>query len=217
MVIIVVVGSLLFFGYGVFNVKSFEISTEKDCVKEEKLREDLISIKPNLLVSTAKSINVSLKNKYSCVDNVVVEKVYPSTLKVAVFSNLPIAKFENSNLLVDGNGQIVEGTASGKVPTIYPQSALEKSALGADGTVSFASGIIKSLKDSDFLVSNVRILDDENIVVYNSENAIAVFSSKVDLQRQIRSLQSVIAKSKIDAAKISKIDLRYTMPVVVFK
>lgn len=217
MVIVVVVGSLLFFGYGIFNVKSFEISTEKDCVKEEKLREDLISIKPNLLVSTAKSINVSLKNKYSCVDNVVVEKVYPSTLKVAVFSNLPIAKFENSNLLVDGNGQIVEGTASGKVPTIYPQSALEKSALGADGTVSFASGIIKSLKDSDFLVSNVRILDDENIVVYNSENAIAVFSSKVDLQRQIRSLQSVIAKSKIDAAKISKIDLRYTMPVVVFK
>lgn len=217
LVIIVIGLSLLFFGYGFFNAKNFELITERDCVSEDRLRGHLANMRPNLLVTSQKTINSSLKSQFGCIESVSLQKTYPSTLKVKVHSNLPIARFENSNFLLSSNGEVVEGSTSAKVPSVFPQSKLEKTVLASDPDVAFASAVIKGLKDSDFSVQSVRILGSENIVVYNSENAIAVFSAKMDIDLQIRSLQSVMAKSKIDAAKISKIDLRYTMPVVVFK
>lgn len=198
--------------------KDFSIQTEKDCVSTPQVQDLLKTYKPNLITFSDNSFTGVLKSKYKCVDSVTYQKKFPS-LKLDIRSNLPLARIEGAGFVVNSNLQAEEGTASASVPTLYLQQAqiFSSGQTVSDPETIFALNIIKNLKDSDFVVSNVRILDSQNIVVYNPQNAIAVFSSKIALGNQLSSLQSVLAKSRIDATKIAKIDLRFDKPVIVLK
>ncbi len=206
------------FLFDYLSYKNFDIQTEKDCITTPQLQELLKSYKPNLITFSGKNFTGILRSKYKCVDTVYYEKKFPS-LKIQVHSKLPLAKIDGVNFVINANLQAEEGTASATVPTLYTseQQALKAGQAVKGAETIFALNIIKSLKDSDFVVSNVRVLDAQNIVAYNPQNAIAVFSSWIELSRQLSSLQSVLAKSRIDATKIAKIDLRFDKPVIVFK
>lgn len=206
------------FLFDFLSYKDFSIQTEKDCVSTPQVQELLKSYKPNLITFSENGLTEVLKSKYNCVASVTYQKKFPS-LKLNISSKLPLARIEGTSFVVNSNFQAEEGTASASVPTLYLRQtqSFKSGQVMSDAETIFALNVIKNLKDSDFIISNLRILDAQNIVAYNPQNAIAVFSSKIELNKQLSSLQSVLAKSRIDATKIAKIDLRFDKPVIVFK
>lgn len=130
----------------------------------------------------------------------------------------PSVQIEGTSLYLAENGQVLD-RASSKKPLLYLDKNI-KLAAGqkvTDQQALFAAKIAAGLSRSDFTVASIRLLDSPDIAVYSPQDAIAVFSSNKDANLQIDSLQQVLAKAKIDATKISKIDLRFDKPVIVFK
>lgn len=116
----------------------------------------------------------------------------------------------DSNLAVTVNGQTLEAKAQDHtLPKIYASMDSQH--------IKYAATLASELETSDFQLASMRILDDETITIYNQQGAVAIFSLKKDEKSQISSLQQVLAKSKISATKIQKIDLRFDKPVVAFK
>ncbi|MBI3341797.1 hypothetical protein HY024_01610 [Candidatus Curtissbacteria bacterium] len=219
LVIIGVLITIFIFLFDFLDFKNFNIQSEKDCITTQQATEIIKAQKPNLLFINKAEILNALRNKYHCVENANFEASFP-TLNIQIKNNLLVARLGDTNIYVNSNLRTMQqGTPSASVPTLYPQDTVppKPNQTISDKLTVFALNLIKALKDSDFTINNVRVLDAQNIIVYNPQNAIAVFSSQVDLKNQINSLQSVIAKSRIDATKISKIDLRFDKPVVVFK
>ncbi len=81
----------------------------------------------------------------------------------------------------------------------------------------FEINLASQLSRSDFSVSSIRIIENQTVAAYNFQDAVALFSPNKSLALQVDSLQQVLAKAKIDATKIQKIDLRYDNPTIVFK
>ncbi|MDO8487595.1 MAG: hypothetical protein Q7S45_04825 [Candidatus Curtissbacteria bacterium] len=130
----------------------------------------------------------------------------------------PVVQIEGTDLYLAENGEVVARSGS-KKPLLYLDKNI-KFAAGqkiTQGQILFAAKIAAGLIKSDFTVATIRLLDSRDIAVYNPQDAIAVFSSNKDANLQIDSLQQVLAKAKIDATKIVKIDLRFDKPVIAFK
>ncbi len=130
----------------------------------------------------------------------------------------PVIQIEGTNLFLTENGQIITQSSS-KKPLLYLDKSLKLTSgqKVTDPQILFAGKIAAGLAKSDFSVASIRLLPSADIAVYNPQNAIAVFSADKDAKNQIDSLQQVLAKAKIDAAKIVKIDLRFDQPVITFK
>lgn len=125
-----------------------------------------------------------------------------------------IVKIENTNLAI-----AVDGTISGSdknLPQIFmPQNTAYSEGVKLDEPhILGALSIVKLLAKSDFLPTSIRFTSDTDLAVYNQQGQIALFSTQKQPQTQVDSLQQVLAKAKIDASKIAKIDLRFNLPVV---
>lgn len=130
----------------------------------------------------------------------------------------PSVQIEDTNFYLAENGQVTDRAGS-KKPLLYIDKKIKISpnSVVTDPQVLFAAKIAGGLAKSDFSVASVRLLPTGDIAVYNPAGAIAVFSISKGAGDQIDSLQQVLAKAKIDAAKIVKIDLRFDQPVITFK
>ncbi|MBI2598847.1 hypothetical protein HYW40_01330 [Candidatus Curtissbacteria bacterium] len=130
----------------------------------------------------------------------------------------PVVQIEGTNLYLSKDGKILDGVTA-KLPVLFLPKDIKIAAgqMLTDPQVLFAAKIAGILEKSDFAAASVRLLDSHDIAVYNPQSAVAIFSQNKDLNLQIDSLQKVLAKAKIDATKIAKIDLRFDKPVVTFK
>ncbi len=140
------------------------------------------------------------------------------TAKQQEASAEPVLHVDSSNLFLSPDGSVL-GTATSAKPELFLLKDT-KLALGQkvkDAQILFAANLAKQLVKSDFSVASLRLLDSGDIAVYNQLNAIAIFSQNKDLSSEVDSLQKVLAKAKIDATKILKIDLRFDQPVITFK
>ena len=116
----------------------------------------------------------------------------------------------DSQTAVTANGLLKEAQEKDHLlPKLYAQQT--------DQNLKYAALLANELAASDFQVASIRILDSQTIGIYNRQDTVAIFSLKKGAYNQLDSLQQVLAKSKIDATKIQKIDLRFDKPVVAFK
>ena len=115
----------------------------------------------------------------------------------------------DSNTAVAASGSLLDASENDyALPKLY--------AAPTDQNIKYAAALAGELAASDFQVASIRILDNQTIGIYNIQGTVAIFSLKKDAQSQLNSLQQVLAKSRIDATKIQKIDLRFDKPVVAF-
>lgn len=138
---------------------------------------------------------------------------------VKVESGLAAAKIEGTNFFITSDGLVVEDSQNKGLPILFlPYGMAVNLGKRVDSKlVIFAVNLADGLSKTDFLAKNIRIISDDNIVFYNQEDMVVVFSSGKDRDSQIDSLQQVLAKAKMDASKIAKIDLRFDKPIIVYK
>ena len=106
-----------------------------------------------------------------------------------------------------------------QIPTIFLTQSQSAQTFGkiTDKNTLSALNIAANLLKSDFTPQNIRVLDQGDVAVYGNYAIVAIFTQAKNTNLQLDSLQSILARSKIDAAKIAKIDLRFDNPIVIYK
>ena len=142
----------------------------------------------NILIFKSARLNSDLKSDFSCIDQIKTNKVFPQKLKIEITTQSPVAKIKSSDLAVTKDGTVRQSTQA-NLPTIF----------------------------LPFTPQNIRIVDGGDVAVYDTTGVIALFLPTKDATLQVDSLQAILAHSKIDEAKIAKIDLRFDKPVILNK
>ena len=211
----------------VFKIKNIEFNA-KSCLSDQKQLEKYQVLGKNILIFKSGKLAQKLKNDFPCIDQIKITKALSTKLKIEITVQNLVAKIEGSNLAVTKDGTVNQSTQT-NLPTIFlpSETFLPSVALAKDGgkegqkisdpTALFALQVVSQLQKSDFTPQNIRIVEGDDVAVYDTTGIIALFSSSKDAVFQVDSLQAILAKDKIDQAKIAKIDLRLEKPVIVYK
>lgn len=211
--VLVILGFILVPAFLLFRVKTVEIN-ENSCLNAAQA-----DYKGKLLFVLSKSsIEKELKEKFICLSQIKVSKIYPSKLKIEVLAEKPSASIAGTNFYITSDGLVTENSAK-DLPQLFLAGPLQM-APGrkiTDKTYLSAAKIAALLAKSDFHATNIRVLATGDIAVYDAKEVITIFSPDKSPEEQIDSLQQVLALAKIDDDKIAKIDLRFDKPVIVYK
>ena len=214
-IVVAIVFAILF--SPVFKINSIEFNAES-CITDQKQLEKYQVLGKNILIFKSARLNSDLKSDFSCIDQIKTNKVFPQKLKIEITAQSPVAKIESSDLAVTKDGTVRQSTQA-NLPTIFLPAGVQ-AAVGkrlVDTTTLFALDVAGQLRKSDFTPQNIRIVDGGDVAVYDTTGVIALFLPTKDATLQVDSLQAILAHSKIDEAKIAKIDLRFDKPVIVNK
>ncbi|MBI4037636.1 hypothetical protein HY382_01155 [Candidatus Curtissbacteria bacterium] len=196
-------------------INQVEISQTVGCVRGDIIDDGLKG--RNLLLLDSATTAEKLRKESSCIKDVKIKKIIPGKLIIEIETQKEVAKIENGSLALTENG-LITGQTNPNLPTIYSGSLLSAS----PGQTISDPEILQTLKisglltKSDFNAQSIRLVDGD-IAFYDANGLIVLFSKSQDPKTQVDSLQQVLAKTKIDASKIAKIDLRFIQPVVLFK
>lgn len=130
-----------------------------------------------------------------------------------------LAHVDGTDLALGNDGNVVKKSDGETKPILFlPEGIqIEENKTVSDTTVLFALKLLQDLAKSDFTPTQLRFVDKVDVIVYSQSEATARFTAIKDSTGQVDSLQSVLSKAKIDASKISQIDLRFNKPVVTYK
>lgn len=200
-----------------FEVKNVHVIGSTACLEETALLSKVY--KKNIFLLDTQNLKDKIKKQKPCLEDLVVTKKYPNTINFQVVAREAVAKIDGSEYFVTDDGLIVSGAAGTLKPKIFLPQGVEVKVDEKikDTSVLFALKLTKNLEKSDFTPANVRITEQGDIAIYSNQEAVALFTQEKSADSQVDSLQSVIAKAKIDPSKIAKIDLRFDNPVVIYK
>ncbi len=160
------------------------------------------------------AIASEIRKKFLPVGEVSFERKYPQTVVVQISERKPIAKISRPGgleFLVDKEGVIyseVQPEWQG-LKTVVLELGSEL-ALGQ----TIDANIVLLIVLEEPQVSSVKFAGQTGIEVKGDEELTIFFSREKDLAGQIRSLQTVLQKYKIEGKSLKQIDLRYEQPVV---
>jgi len=155
-----------------------------------------------------------LKRKFLPVGDVSFAKKYPQTVVVQIVERKPIAKVSRPGGLeffVDKEG------------VIYAQAlpefkGLKKVTLELDFEPALGqtltSDIISLILLEEPQISSIKYIGQKGIEVKDDGGLTVLFSREKDLLDQIRSLQMILKKYKIEGKSLKRVDLRFEQPVV---
>ena len=212
---------ILFFINQFFLIKKIQLISDREFLlanKDELINKNLIFVNQDKIAK-----KIILEN--SLLKKVVVDKVWPVTLKVIVYFYEPMAALIVNkgffNLSADGRilAKIKDGQPS--LPIInYYQKLNSNSFASGDwidykdiqqtlffidrlGQINLAPLTI-DIKGQDMLVFNLK--DDKKII----------FSNKKEKKLQDYQLEFIIRQFKIEGKEFKKIDLRFNKPIIQF-
>lgn len=203
-----------------FRLRSYTLSNNSDCLPSSGLLADLGLKDKSIFFIPESQIAEKVEGKYSCAKVSKVIKVYPQNLKIVLEAVDLVVRIPDSNLAIDSQGKVAQiKTESKNLPTL-DFAGLKEIKLGQkmdSKEIIFALKLAEFLKKTDYAVQSIRVVDAATIAAYARDDLVAIFSQDKEMLIQVDSLQQVLARTKIEQPKISKIDLRFDKPVVEYK
>lgn len=195
--------------------EGFLCSDEEKSLFDDVLGKNIFLVNEDKLIDKAKFKNITLKK-------VEIEKKLPNRLVVRLEERKPLANLSNgeANFLVDETGFVfsLQKEQNSGLPIIKIEGQQGVS-LGTESgkKVARALELIKVLNNFFIPYDELLIGKNESLTLY-APNFIATFSAIKDFDFQVGSLQLLLRSSKINQQKkITKIDLRFDKPVLIFK
>jgi hypothetical protein len=102
-----------------------------------------------------------------------------------------------------------------QIPLITDESAYDLTVgqVITDPTINFALDLIEQLDTSFIPFDSIMVENPETLLVTLESGHIAVFSSALEVSRQLTSLQVILTKAKIDQ-EVRYLDVRFDQPVL---
>ncbi len=159
---------------------------------------------------------VNLEYKFLPIGEVVLQKKYPQTIIVQIIERTPIARICPSGgleFLVDKEGVVFSETTPETED--LKKIVLELEAPLAVGQVIGEDTILLILLE-DPQIRSIKHTGQGGIEVQTEENLTILFSREKNLESQIRSLQMIVKKYRIEGKQLKSVDLRYDQPVIKY-
>ncbi len=202
-------------------VKDVTVDDDQKCLKNLNYNIDKDLVGKNLVFLNTQNLAQNLEVELTCIEKIEFEKKFPTQIAITIKAKSPVANIEGINLQVTANGLLVKKDDRQNLPTIFlPKDAqfdLKANNEIKDETILSAIKISENLLKSDFSPASIRIIQKDEIAVYSLKDMLVIFTSEKGLETQVNSLQLILSKAKIDAAKITKIDLRFDKPVITYQ
>lgn len=202
-----------------FTVRTIDVTGDENCLNKENIQSKSDLLGKNIFLINGPQVEQNLKKENSCLQSLSLIRKLPSKLAVEVKAKVPVAKIDGTDLLATAGGEVIKQQVATNIPTIYLPGNVKvgQGTKFENSDILAALGITAALLKSDFTPASVRIVGPEDIAVYSTNETVALFTTRMPISGQVDSLQSIMTKAKIDAAKIAKLDLRFDKPIIVFK
>lgn len=199
-------------------VKNIQIENAQNCINSDQVQEKSQIIGKSIFLISENKIQEDLK-QINCASSIYVQKKFPSTIIVTPQTKKAHVVIADQPFSLTEDGYVIKTSEGSNLPKVYlPQEiAVAENTKIEDSKVVFALSLVKNLLKSDFTPTQVRFVDNADIIIYSQAEASAMFTINRDAVEQVDSLQSVLSKARIDASKISQIDVRFDKPVVTYK
>lgn len=196
-----------------FQIKTVNINSQ-DCLKSEDTNlagKFIFTIQEN-------SLEKDLTQKFPCISTVKISKMFPSKIVIDVETKKPSAQVADTDFEITQSGQIIKGKDE-NLPQLYlpGEIKIQENQIVTDKKTLTAAKIAALIAKTDFHPATIRLLPDDGIALYQTDQTVAIFSSEKSADEQVDSLQQTLAIAKIDGTKLAKIDLRFRQPVISFK
>lgn len=211
--------SILFSLFYVFIVRNITISQNNACVNTEDLTKEIGILGKSIFLININSLSDQILKKFPCIEKADINIKIPSTVEITYFGQKPVVRIDSSDLFLTSGGlAVIASLSENNLPVFFLPEGIEakEGAKISEPNSILALEIINFLLKSDFVPTNVRIVND-SITVYNQQDSVVIFSTKKKAETQSDSLQKVLAKVKMEPQKISKIDMRFDNPIIVFE
>lgn len=213
--------SILFFINQFFLIKKVELISDKKFLlanKNELINKNLIFINQDKIAK-----KIILEN--SLLKTVILDKVWPVTLKITVYFYDPMAALIVNqgffNLSADGRilSKIKDGQPS--LPIINYYQKLNGNSFQTGDWIDY-----KDIQQTLFFIDKLRQINlvpltidikGQDMLVFNlNGDKKIVFSNKKEKELQNYQLEFIIRQFKIEGKEFKKIDLRFEKPVISF-
>lgn len=161
-------------------------------------------------------ISGEIRERFLPVGEVAIERELPQKINIQITERRPISKIcppGGLELLVDKEGVIYAEAQPGSqgLKTV----TLE---LGSDLAIGqkIDDGVVSLILLEEPQVSFVKYTGQGGMEIRADEKLIIFLSREKDLEGQIRALQTIVKKYKIEGKDLSRVDLRYDQPVIKY-
>ncbi len=170
----------------------------------------------NIMSTNSTTVVGKLSDKFLPIGEVTLKKKYPQTVLVQIAERKPIARIcppGGLEFLVDKKGVVFSETTPETKDLRKIILELE-APLSVGQTVGEDTILLILLEDPQ--IRSIKYTGQEGIEVQAEENLTVLFSREKDLESQIRALQMIVKKYRIEGKRLKQVDLRYEQPIVKY-
>lgn len=154
------------------------------------------------------------------VKSVTIEKILPDTLRIDVKARIPKAYVKDSlrTQYIDDDGVLlpVERESEIKLPVIIAQNTIFFGTEKTDWRLIKAVSILTQMEKESISIDQI-VIDSEKSVfhVYLNTKSEIIIPQSADPKVTAASLQTIIARFRIEGKFISKVDFQFDKPIVI--
>jgi len=213
--------SILFFVNQFFLIKKIQIVSDREFLfanRDELINKNLIFVNQNEIANKIVKENSFLRK-------VIVNKIWPVTLKLTVYFHEPIALLIVNqgflNLSIDGRILSKTKEVYTDLPIINYYQKLSSNSFQIGDRIDYKDiqqtlFFIDKLEQINLKPLTIDIKGQDMLLFKLSSEKIIVFSSQKERQFQIYQLEIIVKQFKIKGKEFKKIDLRFDKPIIQF-
>ena len=226
-----------------FQIRQLEISNSesfKDCLSEEQLSQRLDVVGRSAIFLETKKLSQDLLADVICLKSVTITTSWPNKIKINAKIRQPVAAIvASASARIDNQATAAAEVSSQEqiflideeavvIKKVATYSALPKILLlTAEQNfdvvqlpyrlIKTGVDVISALSQLQLAVNELTIDENGQLFAEIEDGVKVLFSNAADPKNQATSLQAILRQAKIDGKKLSKIDLRFTRPHVVYR
>ena len=101
-----------------FKINSIQVSQES-CASKNQIEDATSLIGKSLVLTNTDKVTREFRDKFSCLENVEVQKIYPNTLNIQTRSTQAVARIDGTDYFVTESGLVIEKNGNTQLPKIY--------------------------------------------------------------------------------------------------
>lgn len=195
-------------GVGMAIQKQFRIQKVEVVGAQISVIIDEDKMNKNLLFFPTKKVRMQLLKQNPLLKNIVIQKIFPHTIRIVATSRRPIAIIAESHLLVDSEGVILGAgeTADNSLPLVYVAMA--------DPALRQSLEILRGLGKENGIVSITK--GTSGTLLAKTSTIDIYFPQNDTILDKVATLQTLLAGFRIKGILPNVIDLRFDKPIVTF-